>query len=291
MEKLKSIHAMLCVAFAMLLSSCINSISDEDAESVPTCRLTINVGQLVSEIPMPSTRAAITLADNTKAITVWAVGEDGQVKQSVNQSSTEPGYGSISMELPAADYTIVAVAHNGAQAAYASGIISFADNKVTDTFIGKADVSISSTTPQSTSITLRRRVAKLTVRMDDALPTNVKQAKATISGYSPKFDLNNDRGTAAEELVRTIDLTGRDGQTAISVTIYTFVPSDPHTTSLTYTVTNTSDAVLYNGTFPSLSLVECTQTLVFGTFFAYNNVWTLDLIGDWNTPIDYDINS
>ena len=281
---------MLCIAFAMLLSSCINSISDEETESVPTCLLTINVGQLVSEIPMPSTRAAITLADNTKAITVWAVGEDGQVKQSVNQSSAEPGYGTISMELPAADYTIVAVAHNGAQATYASGIISFADNKVTDTFIGKADVSISSTTPQSTSITLRRRVAKLTVRMDDALPANVKQAKATISGYSAKFDLNNDRGTAAEELVRTIDLTGRDGQTAISVTIYTFVPSDPHTTSLTYTVTNTSDAVLYNGTFPSLSLVECTQTLVFGTFFAYNNVWTLDLIGDWATPIDYNIN-
>lgn len=272
MEKFKSLHAMLCIAVAMLLSSCVNSVSDEETESVPTCRLTINVGQLVSQVPMPGTRAAITLADNTKAITVWAVGEDGQVKQSVNQSSTESGYGSISMELPIADYTIVAVAHNGAQAAYASGIISFTDNIVTDTFIGKAEVSISSTTSASTSITLSRRVAKLTVRMVDALPANVKQAKATISGYSPKFNLANDRGTAAEELVRIFDLTGRDGKVAISTTIYTFLPSDPHTTSLTYTVTDTSDAVLNTGTFPSLSLVECTQTLVFGTFFAYNNV-------------------
>lgn len=290
MEKFKSLHAMLCVAVAMLLSSCVNSISDNEPEAVPTCMLTINVGQLVSQIPMPGTRAAITLADNTKAITVWAVGDDGQVKQTVNQSSTESGYGSISMELPIDDYTIVAVAHNGSQASYASGIISFEDNKVTDTFIGNADVSVSSTAPASTSITLSRRVAKLTVRMDDALPANVKQAKATISGYSPKFDLANDRGTAAEKLVRTFDLTGRDGQTAIATTIYTFLPSDPHTTSLTYTVTDTSDAVLYTGTFPSLSLVECTQTLVFGTFFAYRNVWTLELLGDWNTSIDYDVN-
>lgn len=275
------------------LSSCVNSISEDSSESGQLCRLEVNIGQLVSQTPMggSSTRAGLSLSDNTKSLTLFAVAEDGSVQASVTQSSSESEYGSVSMELPHGKYNLVAVAHNGAQASYASGIISFADNKVTDTFIGKADVSISSNTPQSTSITLRRRVAKLTVRMDDALPANVKQAKATISGYSPKFDLNNDRGTAAEELIRIFDLAGRDGRVAISTTLYTFLPSDPHTTSLTYTVTDTSDAVLYTGTFPSLSLVECTQTMVFGTFFTYNNVWTLDLIGDWNTPIDYDINS
>lgn len=276
------------------LSSCVNSISEDSSESGQLCRLEVNIGQLVSQTPMggSSTRAGLSLSDNTKSLTLFAVAEDGSVQASVTQSSSESEYGSVSMELPHGKYNLVAVAHNGAQAAYSEGVISFADGKVADTFIGNKEVTLSfGSVPESTTLSLQRRVAMLAVNMQDALPAGIKEAKMIMDGYSPKFDLSTSLGTAAETLERTFNLQGRDGQTNITVAVYTFVPSESHTTSLSYTVTNTEGVTLYTGTFPSLSLAECTQTKLYGNFFTTSNTWSVELTGDWKTAIEHNINN
>lgn len=295
MIKPKSLLMSLTLATTLLFTSCVNSISDTDPVEESLCRLEISIGQLTSQIPITisnaSTRSALTLQDNAKALTLFAVADDGSVKASVTQASTDASFGSVSMELPQGSYTLVGVAHNGTQAAYASGVISFADGKVTDTFIGSTSVTLTAEAQASTTIILQRRVAKLSITMNDPLPANVKEAKVSMSGYSPKFDTSTSLGTASEQLERTIDLTGRDGQTDITVSVYTFVPSASHTTSLTYTVTDTSGSTLYTHTFTSLSLVECTQTKVYGNFFTTQNVWTIELLGEWKNPIEHNINN
>lgn len=297
MKKFLSLSLALCVMVSLsLLSACVNSVEDGGKDDQPLCKLSVSVGQLVSTHPITGesnigTRAALTLSDQAKALTLFAVAEDGSVAASVTQASTEPGYGSITMELPHGSYTLVVVAHNGAQASYADGIIAFEDGKVTDTFIGTKAVTLSyNASPISTTITLQRRVAKLTIDMQDALPSSVNEAKVSISTYSPKFDLSANAGTASEPLERSFNLTSYRGQTDISISIYTFLPTATTSTSLTYTVTDTSDATLYTHTFPSLNLAECTQTKVYGHFFTSSDVWTIELMGDWKTSIDYNIN-
>lgn len=279
------------------LSSCIRSVEDSDNKvEEPMCRLDLSIGQIISQIPMGekgelSTRSSFSLAEYAKELSLFVVDKGGSVKAEVTQSSSEDGYGMISMSLPHGSYTLVAIAHNGSRSSYASGIISFADNKVTDSFIGSKEVTLSSTTSAETAtITLYRRVAKLSVNMKDALPDGIKEAKVTMSGYSSRFDTSTGFGTQSEPLTRTFDLTGRDGQTDITISVFTFVPYLSHTTSLTYTVTDVDGRVLFDRTFPSLSLVDCTQTLVYGNFFSSQNIWTIEMSGDWKDSIEHNIN-
>ena len=280
-EKLINVALLVTVLFA----SCVNSVNESNEAKYGNLR--INFSYEESRVPM--TKSGIDLLTLAKSLTLFVVGGDGQVVQTINQNTTQTGYGTIELTLPYGSYSLVGVAHNGEQASYSDGVITYANDKVTDSFIGKLDVTINQNAPSTTTIELERKVAKLTVKMKDEVPSHAKEVIITIDGYSSGYNVNQANGTVAKTLTRTYDITEHIGETDLSISIYTYLPSSSHKTNVDYTIKDKSDAVIFNQQISNVSLVECTQTIISGNFFTDQNRFSVSLSGDWKTPIDIDI--
>lgn len=160
---------------------------------------------------------------------------DTKVKN-VSQTMDDANLGSISMDIAPGTYKIVAIAHNGLGNCTISfpDKITFANNKMTDTFYhcGTIDVTESCTN----SLVLKRCVAMFRMIVTDEIPKDVAQMKFYYTGGSSTFDAVAGFGSVQSKQTEIFDVSNAKADAAGTVfEVYTFPhePSDVMTVKVT----------------------------------------------------------
>ena len=108
---------------------------------------------------------------------------DGETTTEIHQSSTDAGFGTASVSLnKTKTYTLYAIAHRGASnATLSDGVISFPEEKVTQTFWHTTTFSPSTTTSPSTSEAVFKRISPKSMRLSTCF-------KAMVKGSYPTYE-------------------------------------------------------------------------------------------------------
>ena len=227
----------------------------------------------------PLTRTATSISNYCSHLDVWL--SDGTTTTSVHQGSADAAFGSVSLTLnKTKTYTLYAVAHKCAtDATLADGIISFPDDKVTQTLWYTTTFSPATTT--NVNALMQRIVADFRLDITDEIPAAVKKLRFTVSEVFDRWSVT-DGGTHSLNRVSTINYGG----TSAIFNVYAIVTDAQTTHDITVEALTESDAVIQLRQFPSVPLRNGYKTTYRGQFFtdaAFTSTFTAN---DW---YEYDV--
>lgn len=171
---------------ATLLASCEKPvITDEiddtqDVNTNVTLRFSI-YGQ------QDFTRATTQLTDQCSRLSVAIFRQDGTKVKNVNQTSTDGGFGTVAVSLAEGTYKVVAVAHNsteGNATISSTEKVTFANNKMTDTFACCETLSVLDGSAIEREVLLQRVVAMVRLTVTGVIPDEVARLKFYYTGGS-----------------------------------------------------------------------------------------------------------
>ena len=225
------------------------------------------------------TRAATSVSEAVTRLDVWLY-ESGAEVTAVHQSSSDDGFGSISVTLDKTKtYTLYAVGHrSGGAATLEDGVITFPDDKVTHSMYYSTTFSPSTTTELSCEMT--RIVAQFRFEITDDIPAACKKLQFTISDV---FDRWNVSTGGTHQLNRTS--TVNYGGTSPIFNVYAIVTDAETLHTVTVTALDASDQAISSQssrTFTDVPLRNGYKTTYRGTFFIDTPVTSGFTVDDWN---------
>lgn len=221
------------------------------------------------------------LSDASSYLDVWVV--CGDELYQAHQAKTDDGFGTMSFTLHKNHtYTLYAVAHKGNGAAsLENGLISFVDNKITDTFWYTITFTPSTTTSLSPSMS--RIVGQFRLETADAVPDDVKKMRFTITDAFTKWAVTGAGSTTANRTTTiNISSTHQDGTAAFN--IYLLAASTSANYDILAEALSATDEVLYSHQFENMPIQNNYKTIVQGDFFTANSTsMTFTPLTDWDT--------
>ena len=171
---------------ATLLASCEKPvITDEiddtqDVNTNVTLRFSI-YGQ------QDFTRATEALTDQCSRLSVAIFRQDGTKVKNVNQTSSDGDFGTVAVSLAEGTYKVVAVAHNsteGNATISSTEKVTFANNKMTDTFACCETFSVLDGSAIEKEVLLQRVAAMVRLTVTGTIPDEVARLKFYYTGGS-----------------------------------------------------------------------------------------------------------
>ena len=271
---------ILCAIALLGCFSCSreNSVMNDLVEESET--VTLNFSPYVIE---PITRSAIS--EFATHIDIWLV--DGSNVTDVHQSSTDAGFGSISVELNRKKmYTLYAIAHKCASdATLSEGVISFPDDKITQSFFYTTSFTPATTT--SLNCVMSRIVAQFTLSTTDAIPDEVAKFKFEIPQTFSKWNVAG-YGTTPIDRVSTINLTSRKPDGSAAFNLFFITASDETTLDITVTALDGDDNVIESRTFDNVPMKNNYKTTLSGEFFVSIPTGFTLTASEWQTLDEID---
>ena len=132
-------------------------------------------------------RSAEALTDQCSRLSVAIFRQDGTKVKNVNQTSTDGGFGTVAVSLAEGTYKVVAVAHNsteGNATISSTEKVTFANNKMTDTFACCTSLTVSGEEPIDQELLLQRVVAMVRLTVTGTIPDEVARLKFYYTGGS-----------------------------------------------------------------------------------------------------------
>ena len=158
--------ATFCAAFCACANDASEVMEDEETELV-----TLTFSPYEQSAMARTTRAATSIASVVNHLDVWIT--DGTTTTDLHQTSTDAGFGTVSMTLDKTKtYTLYAMGHKADGATLTDGVISFTDDKVTHSMYYTTTFSPATTT--SLSCLMQRIVADFRLEITDDIPTECK---------------------------------------------------------------------------------------------------------------------
>ncbi len=274
----------------------ISTFDDPDPTEDDKVAVRFQVMQ-VDQVPFGSTRAT-DIKDLCHAITL-AVYSDGTKTEQVNQTDTDKDFGTLSLTLAPGTYRVIIIAHNGDKAPTMTNPekITFADNKLTDTFYYTQELTITDATTQA--VTLQRAVAMFRLAVSDSIPDNVATMKFYYTGGSSTFDgihgvgIVNSRQTELRTVtadMRTVSAANAysNGANPVTFDVYTFPRADSEALTMTVTALDASNSTITEKKFENVAIQRNMITLYTGAFFgsltgSANANFTLYTNDEWTT--------
>lgn len=227
---------------------------------------------------------AMTRADVSTVATrldMWLT--DGETTTEIHQASTDADFGNAAVSLnKLKTYTLYAIAHRGSAAAtLADGVISFPDDKVTQTFWYTTTFSPSTTT--TLNCELSRIVGMFRIETTDAVPEACKKFRFVFADSYTRWNVN---GTPANQTDRTSEIavtsTNPDGTVALS--LYVIPENLTGTTNVEVTVTalDADDQAIEQKAFTA-PIRANHKTIYRGAFFTTSALSMAFSVGDWVT--------
>ena len=144
----------------------------------------------------------------------------------VNQVNTDPGFGTMSVDLDPGTYQLVVLAHSGQRTPTTTNChkISFSA-PLTDVFSYYGDVTIGKEASEKT-VQLTRAVAKIQLNITDEIPEGVSFFNYIYKGASVSFDPATQIGVVSSTR-RNVEIEKAEGVKTFE--LYTFVSSDNQT--------------------------------------------------------------
>ena len=226
---MKQIKTLLLIFAAFLFAACEKYVAEEIVQSGST----VIDGNLVVKAECVVTKSGATeegqeslpLKDRFTRMTMVLYQDDVRVDY-VNQENSDPGFGTMSVDLDPGTYQLVVLAHSGQRSPTTTNChkISFSA-PLTDVFSYYGDVVIGKEASKIT-VQLTRAVAKIQLNITDEIPEGVSFFNYIYKGASVSFDPATQIGVVSSTR-RNVEIEKAEGVKTFE--LYTFVSSDNQT--------------------------------------------------------------
>lgn len=230
------------------------------------------------------TRTATDVSEYVTHLDIWI--SDGTTTTTYNQSTSDTGFGSLSLTLnKQKQYTIYAVAHraNGA-ATLSDGVISFPEDKVTHTFFYSDTFTPSENMQKFCS--MNRIVAQFKFTTTDAKPAYVKQMLFTVSGVYNKWNVTTGAHNQLDR-VSTINITSTQQDGTIICNVYAIVTDANTYHNVLIESLDETGAVRESHLFENVPLRNGYVTNATGNFFTDAASSFSFVAEEWQTNTNY----
>lgn len=274
----KTIFTVLCV-LGVGLTAC----TSEEQISVAKEDTTVTLSFEGIKFDMQSMGTRATIAESASRLDVW-VYENGSEVEAVHQTSSDAGFGTVSLTLNnTKTYTLYAMAHKATAACtLADGIISFPDDKPKESFFYTTTFSPATTT--SINAEMNRITGKFTLQTTDAVPDEVDHVQFIIRNTALRYGVD---GTLSNITDRTVDFASisrkADGTCSFSFNI---LASDAVADfEITATAYASDNSIIETKTFDAVPIRNNYRTTLTGAFFTTESMSISFTCSDW---IDYE---
>ena len=288
---MKQIKTLLLIFAAFLCAACEKYVAEEGTQSESK----VIDGNLVVKAECVVTRAGETeenqeslpLKDRFTRMTMVLYQDDVRVDY-VNQENSDPGFGTMSVDLDPGTYQLVVLAHSGQRSPTTTNChkISFSA-PLTDVFSYYGDVVIGKEANKIT-VQLTRAVAKIQLNITDDIPDNVSFFNYIYKGASVSFDPANQIGVASSTR-RNVEIEKAEGVKTFE--LYTFVSSDNQTVDWDFAGYSESNEVIGSKKFSdipvSLRKVTKIDSPVFDGVIEGPTDITFTFDDTWDGVVDY----
>lgn len=288
---MKQIKTLLLIFAAFLCAACEKYVAEEGTQSESK----VIDGNLVVKAECVVTRAGETeenqgslpLKDRFTRMTMVLYQNDVRVDY-VNQVNTDPGFGTMSVDLDPGTYQLVVLAHSGQRTPTTTNChkISFSA-PLTDVFSYYGDVTIGKEASEKT-VQLTRAVAKIQLNITDDIPDNVSFFNYIYKGASVSFDPATQLGVTSSTR-RNVEIEKVDGVKTFE--LYTFVSSDDQTVDWDFAGYSESKDVIGSKKFSdipvSLRKVTKIDSRVFDGVIEGPTDITFTFDDTWEGVVDY----
>ena len=274
----------LGLAAAMMLSM-ISCTSDEPQNEKPTGweqkTITFTFGDTFQQRAM--TRAAITSLSLTDLWMFDYVGDE--LQQTIHQSSTDEGFGSISASMGYGTHTLYFVASRGTTPTTDTEAKTITWAKPSDTYWATTSITVAPSSASSQSVTLSRVATRLRITVTDEVPANA--AVFTVTPLQWYYGINYTTG-AGVGLQANYPLTcqypvnyiGTSGELML-FRFFGFVPSADWQTDITATLKASDESILGQVTLEDVSLNKNITTSYSGGILGTAKAFTLTADDAW----------
>ena len=233
-------YLMWAVVSALILTSCDKV---EYVVNNGECEVQFNIDQLdLACEDMPTRTVTATEAQMTD---IWLMAySDGSLVKQVHQSSTDDGFGTITLKLDAGDYNFYVVSSRGASPVVDTDAKTITWGTVRDTFWAADAMTVTNGTA-SKNITLGRVASRLRLELTDVIPAGTE--KITFKPSHWYYALNYQTGAALGDSDADINVNipaSYIGRNDLSTAFMTISPTTDWTTDITATLKGAEDAAL-----------------------------------------------
>ena len=244
----------------------------------------------VSTEPMYGAKTRAVTATEANMTDIWLMAYSADTLAAmVHQESTDPNFGSITMNLKYGKYYFYCVSSRGFNAVVDKVSKTITWGSVRDTFWNVDSLNIRANTSENTSktITLSRVVGRATVQLTDVVPEGAQQVTFKPSHWYYGLCYLNGEPTADSDAEIDVDIPASYiGQQGLRVSYMSLSPADAWTTGMAIAMKGAGDAVLGSVTLSDVPMgrnktVTMTGALLSGTRSLgvnLNDTW-----GDSNT--------
>ena len=215
----------------------------------------------------------------------FAIFANGEKVKSFAQKSDEAGFGTVSMSLAEGTYNVVAIAHSQNKSVSISDPAKIAfENPMSDTFYYNGQIVVGSS-DASYDLTLHRATAMFRLKINDAMPSNVRNMKFYYTGGSAS--LNSTTGFGNVNSKQTVNIAVTDGMAGqpSQFEIYTFQHENNTPLKVTVTAQDANGNDVNEKIFENVPIERNKITQYTGNFFdsgLRENSFSLSVDDAWD---------
>lgn len=223
-------------------------------------------------------------ADKKDMTDLWLFDYIGDVlQQVVHQSSTDTGFGEMSVALDYGNHSLYFVTSRGTTPTVDTDNHNISWDSPSDTFWSTTSLNVTSSSSSSQSIELQRVATRFRITILDEVPNGAAKAVLTPTSWYLGIDYKTGNGTThIVNQPRVIAIpSSYIGTTNLSVNLYGFIPSAELQTDITCEVRKSDESVLGSVTLEDVNLMKNITTIYSGNMFNSAKGFTFTLNSTW----------
>lgn len=275
---------LMAMAAAAMLLGCEKEESltakvNEPKDSLQSKTITFTFGEITHHAMTRGTLADASITD------LWLFDYmDEELKQTIHQSSTDDGFGSVAVTAETGDHSFCFVASRGTGATVSGGTIAW--EKPSDTFWAKTALSVTPQTATAQSVDLQRVATKLKITITDEVPAALSKLTIVADTWHSGINALTGMPTAAAVRTSTINVPasyiGTTGQLVASVF---GICGDDYTTNVSVTASDANSQTIASVTLDDVPMKRNTTTSYSGPLFTRQPTFSMTVADSWGEDI------
>ena len=276
----------MAMAGAAMLLSCekeetLTAKVNEPNDSLQVKTITFTFGEISHHAMTRGTLADASITD------LWLFDYMGEeLKQTIHQSSTDDGFGSVAVTAETGDHSFCFIASRGTGATVSGGAITW--EKPSDTFWAKTTLTVTPQTATSQSVELQRVATKLKITITDEVPATLSKLTITADTWHSGINAMTGEPTAAAARTSTISVPasyiGTTGQLVASIF---GICDDDYTTDVSVTASDANSQTIASVALEDVPMKKNTTTSYSGPLFTRQPTFTMTVADSWGEDITY----
>lgn len=274
---------MAMAAAAMLLScekeETLTANVNEPKDSLQAKTITFTFGEILHNAMTRGTLADASITD------LWLFDYMGEeLKQTIHQSSTDEGFGSVAVTAETGDHSFCFVASRGTGATVSGGVITW--EKPSDTFWAKTMLTVTQQTATAQSVELQRVATKLKITVTDEVPATLSKLTITADTWHSGINALTGEPTAAAARTSTISVPASYIGTAGQLIASIFgICGDNYTTDVSVTASDANSQTIASVALEDVPMKKNTTTSYSGPLFTRQPTFTMTVADSWGEDI------